>query len=180
VRVFLEGKINWTITIISTVIFILFLFIVLPWMSAYTARVIEVAEAPDTKLFYSAESFYEIVDAYGEEGRRIYIRLRWTFDLIWPLVYLTFFITLMIQLTRDYKTSWIGHLYWLVFVATGFDYLENTLASFLMSIYPRRIYGLATMSSVSSSLKWLSIFLVFFITVILLVQYLWKLVFRHR
>lgn len=175
-RVFLESKINWTITIISVALFLLFLFFVLPWMSAYTTRVIEVAEAPDTMLFYSAESFYEVVDAYGEEGRKTYVRLRWSFDLLWPLVYLSFLLSLMIQLTRGYRLHWVGQLFWLPIVAAGFDYLENTLASLLMVVYPMRLERLATMASVTSSLKWLVISIAFVMVLLLLLRRLWQVI----
>lgn len=34
-----------------------------------------------------------MAEAYGESGRQAYIRARFTFDLVWPLVYTLFLAT---------------------------------------------------------------------------------------
>ena len=42
---------------------------------------------PDLSLYYSPNELYRMADAYGVSGRAEYIRVRFTFDLIWPLIY---------------------------------------------------------------------------------------------
>jgi hypothetical protein len=97
------------------------------------------------------DDLYRMAEAYGEEGRRAYIRVRFTFDLIWPLVYLLFSAT---------TTSWVfGKAFppdslWqraslVPLLGTLFDYLENLSTSLVMLPLPasNRDGGLAGASS---------------------------------
>jgi len=150
----LNEKVSWLVVGIATIIFVLFIMIILPKMTAYSEEAIGVESSPDTEMMYSEEDLYDIADSYGEEGRRIYVIIRWTFDVIWPLVYLFFLLALTIQLAKPSKYKWIHKLYIISIVATGFDYLENTLVTVVMVSYPKELFTIGTLASIASLLKW--------------------------
>ena len=67
-------------------------------MSEYSNEVIGEWESPDTSLIYSEADLYDMAENYGEMGRKAYIKLRWTFDLVWPFVYTLFLVLWAIKI----------------------------------------------------------------------------------
>ena len=43
---------------------------------------------------YSTSDLYEMAQSYGADGRGLYVKARFTFDLVWPLVYTLFLVTI--------------------------------------------------------------------------------------
>ena len=68
-------------------IFVLFTALVLPGRSTRAQVETRAAGSPDMSFFYTSDELYQMAEAYGQAGREAYIRARFTFDLIWPLVY---------------------------------------------------------------------------------------------
>lgn len=160
-KAFLERKINWWVVIISTLVFALFIAIVLPRVSAYTEEAVGGLGSPDTSFFYSGSALFDFAESYGQQGRRTYIFLRWTFDVVWPLVYMMFLLSLTVQLVKGLRVKWVHHLYWLPIIATAFDYLENSLATLVMLLFSTRWLWLGTLTSIASTLKWATLSLAF-------------------
>ena len=97
-----------------------------------------------------------MAEAYGEEGRRLYVRSRFTFDLIWPLVY-AFFLTTSISWLygRGFAAGSVWQLANLAPVlGAALDYLENTSASLVMVRYPARTPVVASLTPLFTLLKW--------------------------
>jgi hypothetical protein len=147
------------VSLSTLILFILFIAFVLP-REASTAKVDTGNDrSPDMSLFYSANDLYEIAQAYGEQGRVAYIKARFTFDLIWPLVYMVFLTTTI---------SWVYHhkfkpgSYWqlanLVPVfGMLFDYLENIATSTVMARYPTPTIVVDQLAPIFTLLKWVFI-----------------------
>ncbi|NIV29382.1 MAG: hypothetical protein GWN58_07700, partial [Anaerolineae bacterium] len=76
----------------ALLIFLLFSALVLPQQATKAEEETGSSDSPDTSFFYSPSDLYRMAESYGEQGRQAYIRARFTFDLVWPLVY-TFFLT---------------------------------------------------------------------------------------
>jgi hypothetical protein len=85
------------VTLAALAVFVLFMILVLPAQTKRADAASAGAGTPDLSLVYSANDLYRMADSYGADGRREYIRIRFTFDLAWPLVYTFFFVT---------STSW--------------------------------------------------------------------------
>lgn len=151
----LRQGVNWSVTGLTVLVFILFLVLVLPKVSAYTAVTIGGSGSPDTDLMYSAEDLYQIAESYGPEGRRLYVVIRWTFDLVWPLVYGGFLVALSISLTSKRRHLLVRKVYLLPLMAMFFDYMENTLVTLVMVGYPNEYTVLGTLASYASLMKWL-------------------------
>jgi hypothetical protein len=152
----------------TTLLMVLFLILVLPSQSGKSLEDTGSSRSPDTAFFYTPEELYQIAQEYGQVGRQAYIKTRWTFDLIFPLVYTSFLavgISWFYQHLSGWKEIWrYGNL---VPILGGiFDYLENGAASWVMAIFPARLPGLAQLTVIFSLGKWILISLAFLIYII--------------
>ncbi len=145
------------VTLAALVIFLLFGATVLPEQAARAEEETGTGRSPDTSLFYTPDELYEMAEAYGQEGRRAYIRARFTFDLIFPLVYLFFLVT---AVSWVYGKAFAAASVWRwanLFPVLGalFDYLENTSASIVMARYPQPTPVVDTLAPVFTFVKWI-------------------------
>lgn len=156
---------GWCYRVVSTpviagslAVFILFMLFVLPKMAGRLSEMTGVSVSPDTSFIYSAADLYAMAEAYGAEGRAYYIYQRFTFDLIWPLAYLLFFLALITLLYRHLPAaSSLRRVNLLPFAGVLFDLLENSGAAYLMYRYPEPVPFLAALVPVFTFLKWLMI-----------------------
>jgi len=138
-------------------IFLLFAALVLPAQAARTAERTGADRQPDTSLLYSAGDLYEMAAAFGPEGRQAYIRARFTFDLIWPLVYGFFLVTSIGWLAgRAFVATSPGRLLVLApLLGVALDYLENISTSLVMARYPAPTPPVDALAPLFTLLKWL-------------------------
>jgi hypothetical protein len=129
--------------------FILFMVTILPWVSGLSQEA-GLTQSIDTNFSFDPSTIYPIVASYGADGRLFYLIQRWTFDLIWPLVYAwPLFVTL-----RKYP---IGRLALLPWLATALDYLENSVFTILVALYPLELSWLPILGVLMSLLKWIAL-----------------------
>ena len=141
----------------TLLIFLLFSALVLPQQASKAEQDTGSSDSPDTSFFYSPSDLYRMAEAYGEQGRQAYIQARFTFDLVWPLVYTLFLAT---------SISWVfgkafapdsrwqrGNLGPLL--GALFDYLENLSTSLVMLRYPEQTAVVDALAPVFTALKWL-------------------------
>jgi hypothetical protein len=136
-------------------VFVLFMIFVLPAQSR-NAEAYSGGTSPDTSYFYSADDLYCMAEAYGAEGRAAYIRARFTFDLVFPLVY-GFFLTATIgwSLARAASENSRWRLLNLFPLAGAlFDYLENVSTALVMGRYPDPTPVVASLAPLFTALKW--------------------------
>ena len=97
-----------------------------------------------------------MADSYNEQGRVAYVRARFTFDLVWPLVY-TFFLTTSISWVfsrafgSDSRWQWANLA---PLLGALFDYLENLSTSLVMVRYPEHTAVVDALAPVFTMLKW--------------------------
>jgi hypothetical protein len=142
--------VTWIHFVISALVFGLFIVVVLPAQALAFANVTSGSGSPDTSLFYTPSQFYTWALEYGAAGRAHYIRTRFGFDLIWPLVYGAFFYT-------GIKVGGLRHREWLAnmaIITIFFDYMENIFASVAMGLYPMDVSVIVYVAAVSTLLKW--------------------------
>lgn len=154
--------------VISLIVFIFFLLLILPRQTADAKAYGGNVGTPDLSFYYSPAELYEMAETYGEEGRQAYIRARFTFDLIWPLVYGAFLVSTISRLfLRSLPTySGMRPLNLLPILGMFFDYLENISTSWVMWRYPDQTPILDSIAPVFTLLKWLLIALAFLALVI--------------
>ena len=125
----------------GVIIFFLFTILVLPGQAANS----EYADVrtPDLSFYYSPAELVEIAGQLGAQGRADYIRARFTFDVIWPLVYAFFLITSLSWLFAPLpESSRFRFVNLIPFWGMVFDFLENLATSWVMFRYPAQA-GLA-------------------------------------
>jgi hypothetical protein len=172
----LYGLASGPVTLAALILFLLFVSLVMPKQAAQAETYSKDAGSPDTSFFYSADDLYRMADAYGEMGRAAYVRVRFTFDVIWPLVYLFFLgTTLSWSLTRALPEGnrWrmlnlFPVLGWL------FDLLENIGASIVMLNYPTHTPILDTLTPIFTAVKWIFVGGSFVILVPTLIFTVWR------
>jgi hypothetical protein len=149
---------NWT-ALSGLAIFLLFSALVLPAQSAAAETYAGSAGSPDMSLLYSPEDLYDTAEAYGDEGRRAYVRSRFTFDVIWPLVYTLFLST---AISWIYGRAFPRPSRWqLANLAPIFgallDYLENVSTSIVMLRYPDQTGVVDLLAPIFTLVKWIFI-----------------------
>ncbi len=143
--------------IVSLLLMILFMIFVLPAQAADSARAIGSDRSPDTSFYYSPGELYQMAEDYGVSGRQAYIQARWTFDLVFPLIYTTFLAAGISWFNRK-LTGWgeAWKLTNLIPVLGGsFDLLENLATTLVMSIYPARPQIILSAASLFTPIKWI-------------------------
>lgn len=157
------------IVIITGVVFILFMILVLPYMAEQLLDATNSSSSPDTLMSFNISDFYDMVESYGSHGRRVYIIQRWTFDVVWPLVYGCFLfsaISYLVEKNNKYRRQIIL----IPIIAVLFDLIENTFASIIMGIYPKQFDVMFYFLRIASTIKWVLIVVAFLLVIALLVQ----------
>jgi hypothetical protein len=164
------------VALAGLLIFLLFTALVLPGQSLKAEQVSGESGSPDTSFFYSPADLARMAEAYGEQGRQGYVRARFTFDLIFPIVYTFFLITSISWVfAKVFSASSRWQLANLVpLLGMLCDYLENITASFVMLRYPAPAGIAATLAPLFTVMKWGFIGLSFGLLVIGILAGLWK------
>ncbi len=163
------------------VIFLVFTALVLPQQSAMVDLYSGGAGTPDTSIYYTADDLYQMARAYGEVGREAYIRARFTFDVLWPILY-TFFLTTSISwLYAKFVSThrWYRRANLIPLAGAVFDYMENISASLVMWRYPERTVLVDVLAPIFTLLKWVFIGASFLLLVVGVVLGIWR-VLRRR
>jgi hypothetical protein len=147
---------NGRVALSALAVFLLFSVLVLPGQSTASETASGNAGSPDTSLYYSADDLYHMAEVYGEQGRAAYVRARYTFDVIWPVVYTVFLST---AISWVYSRAFTPPSRWqranlAPVLGALFDYLENLAASVVMVRYPDRTPVVDTLAPVFTLVKW--------------------------
>jgi hypothetical protein len=170
------------VALAALLIFVLFLALVLPRQAAQAEQVAGEAGSPDSAFWYTPADLYQIAEAYGPEGRRAYVRARWTFDVIWPLAY-TFFLSTGISWV--YQRAFPRQSPWqranlAPVVGACLDYLENTATSLVMARYPAPTPGVVHVAPFFTLVKWVFVNGSFGLLLLGIAVMLWRRVRRAR
>jgi len=155
---------------VSSIVLLFFIAVVLPYFSIQSEILSHSTFSPDTAFFYTVTEFYQAMEWYGQDGRNAYILLRWTFDVVWPIVYTSFLVSASGALTKTKSRKTQLLVLSLPILSVFFDFFENILASINVGIYPIQIEFLVIFLEGISLLKWFFIGLTAFVLMYLLIQ----------
>jgi hypothetical protein len=143
------------VTLVALLVFLLFTALVLPGQAAASPAGAD--WTPDLSFFYTADELYRLAEAYGEQGRAAYIEQRFTFDLVWPVVYTAFLVTAIGWLFRRAFAPGSPWQFANLAPVLGmiFDYLENISASLVMARYPAETPLVDGLAPIFTAVKWL-------------------------
>jgi hypothetical protein len=147
---------TWT-ALSGLAIFLLFSALVLPDEAARTRTYAEGVGSPDMSFLYSPDDLYDTAEAYGDEGRKAYVRARFTFDIIWPLAYTVF---LCAAISWVYERAVASSSRWRLanlapLLGALLDYLENASTSIVMLRYPNQTAVLDVLAPIFTFVKWI-------------------------
>jgi hypothetical protein len=155
------------VVLIALGIFVLFTALVLPRQASAAERAAAGAGTPDMSFSYSTRDLYRMAEAYGEEGRAAYVRARFTFDLIWPLVYTFFLATSISWLLRGTPAgSLLRRANLVPALGAAFDYLENFSTSLVMMRYPQPTALMDQLAPAFTLIKWVLVYASFLLLVV--------------
>jgi hypothetical protein len=140
----------------ALVVFVLFAALVLPGQADTAGAEAGDAGSPDLSLWYAPADLYRMAEAYGEQGRRAYIRARFTFDVVWPMVYTVFLgtaITWLYARATDPGSLW-RRANLAPLLGALLDYLENLSTSLVMARYPDRTPVVDVLAALFTTAKW--------------------------
>jgi len=174
--------VNGWISLLALLIFIAFTILVLPRQAEKADTFSSDAGSPDMSLFYSPPHLYQMAEDYGEQGRQAYIQQRFTFDIVWPLVYAFFLCT---AITWLYGRGFAHSSAWrraniIPLIAISFDFLENLSTSLVMLRYPQPTPVIDWLAPVFTLLKWIFVSGSFILLLIGVVVYVWRLLTRRK
>lgn len=145
------------VTLVALGVFLIFTILVLPRQTANAELNNAGAGSPDLSFYYSSDELYSMAEAYGEQGRQAYLQARWTFDLLWPIVYTAFLstaISWLFKLGAPLGSRWrIANL--IPLIGMLFDYLENISTSLVMLRYPQPCPLGAILAPIFTPIKWI-------------------------
>lgn len=106
----------------------------------------------DMQGFYTAARAYQLLDAFGPEGRRLQLQLSTTFDAVFPALAGAFGAVAITWLFR-LAFGRPSRLAVMALAAAALDYLENLALILLVTQYPRRLDFVAQAAGVFTALK---------------------------
>ena len=115
--------------------------------------------AIDALIVYTPDRAYEMIAAYGQQGRQYYATIALTVDTAFPLLLaLTVSLILASVFRRAFARAEVRHRAVLVPVAAlAADLLENVGIVTLLLSYPRRLPAVAILASAFSTVKWTAV-----------------------
>jgi hypothetical protein len=164
------------VTLAALLVFLLFTALVLPRQAARSNLDTGDAGSPDTSFYYTPADLYRFAEAYGEGGRRAYVRTRFTFDLVWPLVYGVFLAT---AISWVYGRGFAPGSRWqranlMPVLGVLFDYLENVATSLVMLRYPAQTPVVDVLAPAFTMAKWVLIYSSFVLLLVGALVAVWK------
>lgn len=115
--------------------------------------------AIDFLITYPPEQVYDMIAAYGQQGRKFYAAVALTLDVIFPLALAAVFgLTLTFLLRRGFSREGVLRRALLVPpAAMAADLLENLGIATLLLTYPRKLPAVALLASAFSTVKWTAV-----------------------
>jgi hypothetical protein len=165
------------VALAALVVFLLFSALVLPRQAATTGQNTGDAGSPDMSFYYAADDLYRMAELYGPEGREAYVRARFSFDLIWPLVYTLFLVTAISWVFSKAFTpdSLFQRANLAPVLGAVFDYLENISTSLVMLRYPNQTPVVSMLAPIFTMAKWVFLGSGFVLLFIGVVASVWRL-----
>lgn len=146
---------GWVV-LLAMVIFLFFSIVVLPAQASKAEVYSKGIGSPDLSFYYSPTKIYQIVERFGASGRYEYVRTRFTFDLIFPLIYGGFLVTAISWLYARIlnKKDRRGLINLIPLGGVIFDYLENISVSVVMLRFPQPATLAGSLAGIFTALKW--------------------------
>jgi hypothetical protein len=135
----------------------LMMFYIMPLAAGIMAFAANNSVMPlDLLFFYTPVQAFQMIDKYGEAGRSIYLKIELTADIVYPMIYASFFGVLISWLFQRAFKPESSMQKWNVMPigAWFFDLLENTGIVSMLLMYPSKPEVMAWLTMLFGLLKW--------------------------
>lgn len=147
----------------SVTVSLLFIAFVLPEFNNLINSVSSGMGLPDKLFYYDAEKLRQMVQAYSEEGRGIYVKCALTYDIAWPTIYIGF-LCLSISRLNNFSfdpDSGLKLMNLTPLTCALFDALENLNLSMVMLTFPDTMEIWLNTAGIFTACKWMAVLLSF-------------------
>ncbi|MBX3001603.1 MAG: hypothetical protein KF893_23980 [Caldilineaceae bacterium] len=157
----LQRRVTWRMVLMLTTAFMLMSLVIFNF--GWAPRIEEISGQPliDTIFAYSANDLYRILGAYGLEGRQLYTQYLIWLDLLYGTLAGVTFAAILLALSKSVDR--FGGLLRVSALAPilkmMLDYGEDALLLLVLARYPEIVIGLASMASLFTSLKLITVYL---------------------
>lgn len=116
----------------------------------------------ETKLFYTPYDLQQMIQAYGENGRRLYVKTALSLDIVVPLLATNFLISVYCNKRKNQNETL--HRYVILIGCFGciFDWLENLCMITLICMYPSFNVSFAVVARIFTCMKYLCLAIVIY------------------
>ena len=112
----------------------------------------------DLKFGFTPDEAYNMLSAYGEEGRKVYFLIEACIDIIYPIIYtITNLLLLSFVFKRGFPAdSFIQKLNILPLLVIIADLAENSGIITILNAFPERADSAANFASTAGIFKWIT------------------------
>jgi len=170
----------WWVALLFMLLFLTFTVTEVVSQSEISAEYQGDAGSVDLSFWYTADDVFNMAEDYGQEGRDAYILARYSFDVIFPIIYAAFLVTSISFLAGkqfEIGSNWM-HLNLVPIAGMILDLFENSFAILIMGAYPEKLVFLASIVPFMTMLKWIFVGGSFLIIFILLFKHIAIKVFK--
>lgn len=154
--------------ILSTLLFVLAMLFFLPFMNHTTITLSGIDVFPDSDFWYTSTDLKAMASLYNNKAAFGYAITRFSFDIVWPIVYFYFLTSITVFITKTFKSNTLRRSLNLIpLLAIVFDLMENTFCSVYFLGLDFEV--VAVLASSSSAIKWIAIFISFAAIIIIIV-----------
>jgi hypothetical protein len=145
---------NPKILITLFALFIVFNTLIFPQFSPeYKGQSLHVL---DLRFAYNKAEVMNLFTKLGDEGRKTYMIIELTADLIYPIIYTLLLVGLLFRFSKD---SVFENIMYFPFLILFFDYLENFNIVYMLNSYPEISSLHVDIGAFFTKLKWIMVFL---------------------
>ncbi len=151
----LSVRLQWLILALLLLLIALFTFYIFPQIDyrQYGASI----RILDVRMWYSVAEMQKLFAILGAGGRALYWFQIAVIDMVYPLVYGSLFVFIVLRFGSFNLTSrWVSFWHFSVFLAPLMDYLENFNTLIALTLYPEIPSVFALSGSLFTGLKWLN------------------------
>ena len=143
---------------VLTLLYILFPAIVLPPIESQLKGYSGGMGPIDLKFTYTPTEVFQMVAAYGEQGRAYYRMIEMTVDILYPLAYTLFFGALLTAILRRAfpGNSMVQRLALLTPLCFLLDMAENIGIITMLSQFPAQPEAVAQITALFTTAKWVA------------------------
>lgn len=145
---------TWKTVLLFGIIFITLAILFFSQASEVTA-ITHGTKILDLQNFYTADQAYQVLDRLGGPGRQVYANILTNIDSFFPIataLFSLFMITFLFNMGRPLQGGW-RYLIAAPVLACIFDYIENLCILRIITAYPHKLAGLASLAGIMTAAK---------------------------